>query len=295
MAIYLGSERVKISMVEEEGVSSEIMESIISGTIESYYNNRVSYVGSYAFTGQVNLISADFPNCNYIGSEAFEFCINLTSVNSPNCSYIGDMAFFQCSSLITISFPNCSYIGNAVFHGCNNLATINLGVSSISSNNFRYCSNLTSINLPNCTYIESNAFYDCSNLTTVNLPNCTYIGDRAFNFEDMNSLWTLALGFSSISDNAFEYCSNLISANFPNCSYIGDYAFYRCTNLIMLNLTSVSAVPTLADIDAFYSTPIGGYSASAGQYGSVYVPASLYSSFLTATYWSSISSRIVSV
>ena len=115
MAIYLGSERVKISMVEEESTSSEIMESIISGTIESYYNNRVSYVGSYAFTGQVNLISADFPNCNYIGSEAFEFCINLTSVNSPNCSYIGDMAFFQCSSLITISFPNCSYIGNEVY------------------------------------------------------------------------------------------------------------------------------------------------------------------------------------
>jgi len=56
----------------------------------------------------------------------------------------------------------------------------------------------------------------------------------------------------------------------------------------------VSSVPTLG-LSAFASTPIGGYSDSAGQYGSVYVPASLYSSFLTANNWSLISSRIASV
>jgi hypothetical protein len=53
-------------------------------------------------------------------------------------------------------------------------------------------------------------------------------------------------------------------------------------------------VPTLST-NVFDSTPIGGYSTSAGQYGSVYVPASLYNDFIVAENWSSISSRIVSV
>jgi hypothetical protein len=46
----------------------------------------------------------------------------------------------------------------------------------------------------------------------------------------------------------------------------------------------------------FYSTPIGGRTTSTGGvYGSVFVPSSLYSSFITATNWTSISARIVSV
>ena len=75
---------------------------------------------------------------------------------------------------------------------------------------------------------------------------------------------------------------------------ISSNAFIYCRNLIELRLDNVSSIPTLG-ISAFTSTPIGGYSASAGQYGSVFVPSSLYESFLTAPNWSSIASRIVSV
>jgi hypothetical protein len=64
--------------------------------------------------------------------------------------------------------------------------------------------------------------------------------------------------------------------------------------LTELYLTDVSSVPNLKT-SVFINTPINGYSATAGQYGSVYVPASLYESFLTANHWSSIASRIVSV
>lgn len=81
----------------------------------------------------------------------------------------------------------------------------------------------------------------------------------------------------------------------PACTSVRDNAFIYCYNLVSLYLTGVSMVPTLGGTSVFTSTPIGGYSASAGQYGSVYVPASLYDSFLVATNWSSIASRIVSV
>ena len=82
--------------------------------------------------------------------------------------------------------------------------------------------------------------------------------------------------------------------NAPALGSIGNSVFRGCVHMIELRLDSVSAVTTLGT-GVFASTPIGGYSASAGQYGSVFVPASLYESFLTATNWSSISSRIVSV
>ena len=81
----------------------------------------------------------------------------------------------------------------------------------------------------------------------------------------------------------------------PIVKTIGREAFAYCRNLVELHLESVPSVPTLENSSVFASTPIGGYSASAGRYGSVFVPASLYESFLTATNWSSIASRIVSV
>jgi len=56
----------------------------------------------------------------------------------------------------------------------------------------------------------------------------------------------------------------------------------------------VTSVPALGT-SAFASTPIGGYSASIGWFGSVYVPNSLVNSFKTATNWASISSRIFGV
>jgi hypothetical protein len=47
--------------------------------------------------------------------------------------------------------------------------------------------------------------------------------------------------------------------------------------------------------NAFASTPIGGYSTSTGTYGSIYVPASLLTSYQTATNWTYFSSRFVGV
>jgi hypothetical protein len=73
---------------------------------------------------------------------------------------------------------------------------------------------------------------------------------------------------------------------------IGSYAFRSCYKLVSLYLTGVTAVPTLS-ASAFVSTPIGGYTASAGKYGSIYVPSSLVASFKAAANWSSVSARIV--
>lgn len=168
---------------------------------------------------------------------------------------------------------NCSFIGYYAFYSCSLLTSINFpNCISIDSYAFEYCPALTTVSFPNCTSIASYAFAYCSTLTTVSFPNCSYIGSYAFHS-----------------------CSALTTANFSRCSYIGTYTFRSCFNLISFNLTGISSIPSLAGSTAFSSTPIGAYSTSAGQYGSIYVPASLYNSFLTATNWSYFSSRFVSV
>ena len=246
---------------------------LIARTISEYTNSSVSAIGPYAFAYYSSLRAVSFPACISIGSNAFYYCSGLADVNFLACTSIGSSAFYYCSNLSDVNFPVCTFIGGYAFFRCNSLAEANFpACTSIGSYAFSSCSSLTEANFPACTSIGSSAFLYCSNLTTISFPACTSIGT-----------------------SAFEMCSKLTEASFPVCKSIGNYAFAFCRNLISLYLTSITTVPTLGGESVFYSSPIGGYSASAGQYGSVFVPASLYSQFLTATYWSFISSRIVSV
>ena len=153
---------------------------------------------------------------------------------------------------------------------------------------------LTLASFDKLTSIQQNVFINCSVLASVSIPSVITVGVGAF----------IGCGFTSISlpkteyisRYAFSFCTNLSTAYLPNVKSLGSSVFAYCYNLTRLYLTggNMSNVPTM-DKSVFNSTPIGGYSASAGQYGSVYVPASLYSAFLTATNWSSIADRIVSV
>jgi hypothetical protein len=143
------------------------------------------------------------------------------------------------------------------------------------------------------TYIGSSAFTYCSRLTTVSFPVATTIGYSAFGY--CSRLTTVSFPVATtISDYAFTSCSGLITASFPAATSIGGSAFNRCYNLKSLYLTG-SSLCKLSNSNAFASTPIGGYSTSAGTYGSIYVPASLLASYKASTNWTYFSSRFVGV
>ena len=183
---------------------------------------------------------------------------------------VDDIAMRTISGIVS---GNTSFIGSYAFAGCRNLTTASFpACTSIGGYAFNGCSSLATVSFPACMSISGYAFYNCFGLTTVSFPACT-----------------------SISTYAFYTCRNLTTASFASTvNLIGSSAFRSCYKLISLYLTGVSKVPTLS-AGVFSSTPIGGYSASAGQYGSVFVPSSLYASFLKATNWKTISARIVSV
>ena len=57
-----------------------------------------------------------------------------------------------------------------------------------------------------------------------------------------------------------------------------------------------STVTTLGNINAFVDTPISTRTDStSGVYGSIYVPSSLYASYISATNWATYSARFVSL
>ena len=167
-------------------------------------------------------------------------------------------------------------------------------VKSIGSCAFYNCTNLTAVSFPACTTINQNAFQNCTSLTTVNFPACTTIGSYAF--QNCTNLTTVSFpACTTIGSYAFQNCtSSLTTVSFPACTTISFWAFNRCYNLKSLYLMG-SSLCKLSHSNAFTSTPIGGYSTSAGTYGSIYVPASLLTSYQTATNWTYFSSRFVGI
>lgn len=273
---------------------TSVEDGFITRTLSTYTNSRVSSIGQGAFAHALSLKSVDFPNVKTISNRAFYSCYYLITASFSECITIGDCAFDGCFNLLNISFPKCTTIGSSAFGGCSKLSNISFpACTTIYNYAFYDCSNLKTVSFPVCTTVSNYAFCYCSGLKDISLPVCTIISNAAF--KDCHRLLKITLPVcTTIGSNAFCSCYSLTTASFPKYTTIGDWAFYDCYNLKSLYLTN-SVVCTLSHSNAFISTPIGGYSTSAGTYGSIYVPASLLTSYKNATNWTYFSSRFVGI
>lgn len=278
----------------------------------------VSQIGTSAFASCPYMTTINFPSLTKIGDYAFNYCSVLTTINAPNVTSIGSSAFIRCSTLTTASFSLATDIGEWAFGYCYSLTEANLPVASrITGYTFYSCSMLTSVNVPLASYVWYSAFQYCSMLRKISLPVATNIGSNAFAF--CSNLTSVILPIArSIGNSAFAYCTksltaisfpsvvsigasaflrcyNLATVTLPSASYIGSYAFASCSNLLSMVLLG-SSVASLANWNAFMFTPISNSTTSTGGvHGSIYVPLSLYNSYITATFWSTYSARIVGV
>ena len=91
----------------------------------------------------------------------------------------------------------------------------------------------------------------------------------------------------TIGSYAFAHCTRLRSVSFPAATIIGSYAFNYCASLSIIYL-GASSVCKLTTSQAFTSTVIGSTT------GSIFVPASLLTSYKTATNWAFFKNRIFS-
>lgn len=265
-----------VSAVEDiptGGGSSETENAIIDRSIQSYTNSTVSFIGRRAFSFCPDLLAVSFPAAEIIDTQAFEYCYSLISVDAKNVTEIRNGAFQGCSYLIEANFPKVSEIGSYAFSGCTLLDTaIFPEATIINSTAFTNCKNLQNISFPKAVTVGNSAFYGCSQLIEAVFPALEEIGA-----------------------SAFSSCASLAMASFPALKRIASSAFYKCFKLVSLYLLG-SSVVTLDSFTAFTSTPIGGYiNMASGQYGSIFVPSSLYDTYISATGWSTYRSRFVGV
>jgi hypothetical protein len=238
-----------------------VEDAFVTKTLTNYMNNRITYIGDYAFTSCSKLTVVSFPACASIGAYAFNSCNTLVTASFPMCTTIGMSAFNNCYKLTSASFPMCTSINSYAFSGCNNLKTVSFpACTKIGTYAFHGC-NMIAASFPMCTTIGVSAFCGCYNLTTVNFPMCT-----------------------NINSYAFHVCRNLTTGSFPMCTNIDNNAFNGCYNLKSLYLTG-SSICKLSNSNAFNATPYAGYSASFSGTPYIYVPASLVTSYKTATNW----------
>lgn len=200
---------------------------------DDYYNcyfivfdNKVTSVGSYAFSERSSLTSIIIPETvTSIGKETFRQCTALTEIIIPKgVNSIQEDSFYDCSSLTSIiveqgntkydSRDNCNALittaTNTLIRGCQN-TTIPSSVESIGFGAFSNCKGLTSITIPDSvTSISMNAFKLCNSLISIILSN----------------------NIKCINSNMFDRCTSLTSIVIPNSvTIIGYEAFKLCESL----------------------------------------------------------------
>lgn len=253
-----------------------------------------TYIGSGAFCyypGSNAFLS--FPNVVSISAYAFQYA-SFAGLAFPKCTTIGAFAFTYCS-ISNMGFPSVTTITASAFasyRGPSIPSTMFSNVTTIGSSAFRSANTVTNMAFPKATIASQYAFANMASLTTASLPKLTYATIGLF--YQCYSLASLYLPSASyVSNTTFAYCSYLTAIYFDNLTKVSStYAFRNCVRLISLYLLG-STVATLTNANAFTSTPISTYSASAGQYGTIYVRSSLLASYQTATGWSAYSARMV--
>ena len=260
------------------------------------FGSYLSYIGGRAFFGCASLSRIGMSSYLYsvqIGQQAFDRCTAMTEASFPDCiKEVDAYAFRSCYYLSSINLAGCKKIATSAFHSCMRLeGQISIPLcSEIGSQAFRGCSKITAAYMPGITYLTAGVFSGCQSLSEVYIPNVSFVSYAAFN--GCSGLKELSFPYGqrcSLYSWAFAACTGFSRVVLPSIYNIQSMAFNACTNLtsVYLLYRSTSLV-LLSSSNAFSGTKIKSQ-------GTIYVPSSMYSSYLTAPQWSYFASRIVSM
>ena len=126
----------------------------------------------------------------------------------------------------------------------------------------------------------------CNMLQAVEIgKSVTSIGTYAFSYCQSLASIVIPSRVTSIGNSAFQNCYSLASIVIPQgVTSIGTYAFSDCCGMAYYDFRASKSVPTLSNKNAFNNIPSDC---------KIVVPDSLYSSWTTATNWSTYASMIV--
>lgn len=263
------------------GGGDTIANGLVEGTITSIELPNVSCIKqSMFYSSFYSITNFSFANCKSVGNYAFGYCKPIESLYMPELQEISANGFAYCG-LTSACFSKLVSASAYVFGYCTSLSEVDLpNLETISPSLFYWCTALEKANIPKAQTLGRQAFWNCKLLEELNLPMVVSVGSNCFG--NCQEIKTMSLGSGLTSSASLT-------------GFVGSDAFYRCYNLLSLYLLAPNVYP-LASSNYFSSTPIGGYTEStSGVYGSIYVPASLYSNYITAENWSAYSERFVSI
>ena len=232
----------------------------------------------------------------------------------------------RCAMLKKVEMgANIEFVNIATFRGCARLESVSVlpGVPFDGSRLFEQCTTLRAI-VVGGTFAIRQSFYNCSNLRAISTPKGTTQSDyyaiantavRQINFDMTAANQAQALERVHIKAvngqvGDFSGCRALLEVTIPadattfvaaafngdnalrRVTCLGDIAsipaqvFQRCYPLRFVDLTHCTAVPTLANVNAFNQTH---------PQLEIRVPASLVAAWKAATNWSSLADHIVGV
>ena len=269
---------------------------------------------------RTGLLSISLKNIlSIVPSYCFASCSNLSMVtlervvNQPSIR-IWANAFSGCSFLKNINLIGTStqtfvfQLSRAAFQNCYALEkfnVINNGSCSepysvivyLQSSTFVNCSSLLSFEYPTNSPIPSSCFQNCTSLKFYK-NNFNLVFEVLTNtFQNCYNLsYFYVKNLRNVFPNAFQNCSSLKSMVLITESWyyhnIYNNAFDGCISLESLYVLGEQNIAILSG--TLSNTPIAD-SSYLGYYGSIYVRASLLSSYQTATNWVQYSDRMVGV
>lgn len=213
-------------------------------------------------------------------------CLKSISIHSDSFPLLVTGLLQDCNSLRCVNVPSSS--AYYLVMRCTTITTVALGenVAFVNSGQFRECKALRRIRAkPSLQWTEGYGVYQDSSLSEVsgifnNTPNALH---RCMALRKI----TLGEGTSVVAANTFNDCRSLTNLVFPSpVTSIGANAFASCVAMDYYDFTACTAIPTLANANAFTSIPDDC---------KIRVPASLVDDWKAATNWATYADHIVGV
>lgn len=242
-------------------------------------------IGAYMFGYCINLESVSVPNTiKTIGNYAFYACKHLKHISVPSSvTAFANQIFGGCSQFTEVSFPS-GIAGSQPLYDCTSLKRIIYPADSASSSKYLYNGprRIYEVVLPKGANAVAAHMFSSSYVERVVLPDSiTKIDVYAFNQAYYLKSIELPDNVTTIGDNAFyRVCITKFVAS-AKLESIGGTVFYDCYNLDVADFRKATKVPTLGSSNFNRGTP------------KIIVPDDLYDEWISATNWSSHTSKIV--
>lgn len=197
---------------------------------------------------------------------------------------IDDGGFAQLIGMETITIPSSLEINKSTAFGGNlMLKFLVIAKLTAGSATFQQCYALKGIAFNKNANIGANLFSNCYNLTRVVTPSVTSVNGTYGSCSNLRET-TIPNTITTIQ-NFLGNCYSITKVKLPSSlTTINAYAFSNCYSCKEYDFTSLSAVPTLANVNAFNNIQSDC---------KIVVPDSLYNSWIGTTNWSNYASYII--